>query len=518
MNLSILQTKADLENWRRQQLNDEINLVPTMGGLHKGHQKLIEAAKSISSKTSARVLVSIFVNPLQFGTDEDFEQYPRNLEEDCIKAFEAGANAVWAPDIENVFPRGKESHITIKAPLKLKQYLCGAYRTNHFDGVATVVTQLLSLVRPNRMFLGEKDWQQLVILRQLIDDLGLPVKIISIGTVRDLDGLAYSSRNLYLTKAERAQAILLPNLLKNAAKKFKAGEDIKLHQLRSILKKNKIQVEYLETVDMRNLTPVDHNESKLCMLAAAVRCGNTRLIDHTFLMKRDPIVAIDGPAGAGKSTVTKQLAKKLGLIYLDTGAMYRAITLFIQDNSLDIEKNSVLLRALNEFNLDIKLSEDGSQKVILNNQDITKKIRSPEITSQVSLIAANKHIRQKLTDQQQKLGERGGLVAEGRDIGTTVFPKADLKVFLTATPKERAKRRAIDMKNQGFEVPNLLDLENEINKRDQQDASREISPLLKAKDAKELITDGMEIEEVIDSLIDMFREMVPEEIWPIDFE
>ena len=135
------------------------------------------------------------------------------------------------------------------------------------------------------------------------------------------------------------------------------------------------------------------------------------------------------------------------------------------------------------------------------------------MTSKVSFFSSNKNIRNKLTAEQQRIGLNGGLVAEGRDIGSTVFPDADLKIFLTASTAIRAKRRAIDLKARGFNVPNLLELESQIIERDRQDSTREIAPLIKAKDAKELITDGMKIEEVVESIIDMFKEKIPQEIW-----
>lgn len=514
MNLTLLKTQADLEHWQQQIKPHQINFVPTMGGLHKGHQTLIKAAKAFSQQEASKVLVSIFVNPLQFGGNEDFKTYPRDLDADCKTAYEAGAKAIWVPSIEDIFPRGVDSYFQIKAPSNLQDNLCGAFRKNHFDGVATVVLRLLNLVGPKRIFLGEKDWQQLIILRQLISELRIPVKVQSIPTVRDADGLPCSSRNTFLSKAERLRALALPEALKKAAYEFQEHHSIDIEEIKIYLQNNDLKVQYIETVDSKSLTPLNNDRSKLCLLAAAVHCGKTRLIDHTFLMKRPPIIAIDGPAGAGKSTVTKRFAKHLGLIYLDTGAMYRAVTWLTQKEDIDLKNEKALLMILSDLNLDIQFSDEDTPKVILNGQDITKEIRSPKVTSQVSIVAAQSSVREKLTQQQKQLGEKGGLVAEGRDIGTAVFPNADLKVFLTATPQERAKRRALDLEKQGFPVPNLLDLENQITERDRLDSTRQIAPLLKAKDAKELLTDGMSIEEVVDSLITLFKEEIPQEIWP----
>jgi len=512
VNLPILRSRSELSIWRDQQ-KGLINFVPTMGGLHKGHAKLIQSAKEYMGKEPSIVLVSIFVNPLQFGANEDFKNYPRELSKDCKIAFDSGANAVWAPSYKDVFPAKDISRLKIKIPDSLQKHLCGMNRKGHFDGVAKAVIYLLEEVKPDLMFLGEKDWQQLVILRHVIKELKIPLQIKGLGTIRDEDGLAYSSRNTYLTRQERAQSLALPKALQQASKDFKQNKEINLKKIEAFLEKNGLKVEYLETVDIKKLTPIQPDK-KLCLLAGAVHCGKTRLIDHTFLMKRLPIVAIDGPAGAGKSTVTKAFAKKLGLIYLDTGAMYRAVTWLIQQKNIDHKNNALIVNTLKDLQLDIKTSTSGDQKVFINENDVTEAIRSPEITSKVSAIAANPLIREKLTFQQKNFGKKGGLVAEGRDIGTEVFPNAEVKVFLTASTNERAKRRALDMKKRGFDVPALIDLENQIIERDKLDSTREIAPLLKAKDAKELFTDGMNIEEVINSLVIIFRDVIPEEVWP----
>ncbi len=513
MNLPILRTKADLEDWRNESTDKPIYFVPTMGGLHAGHKRIIRVARDLSKQKDARVLISIFVNPLQFGENEDFQKYPRDIESDCKEAYEAGANIVWAPDFEDVFPGGEDFHFKINAPLTLQKHLCGAFRTNHFDGVATVVVRLLKLVQPTRLFLGEKDWQQLIILRQLVNELCIPVKIHSIPTIRDKDGLPYSSRNKYLSKEERFKALALPKVMTKAVQNYLKDDEINIDTLRRSLESKGLDVEYIEIVDPQTLNPINLHESRICLFAAAINCGQTRLIDHTFLMKRNPLVAIDGPAGAGKSTVTKLFAQRLGLIYLDTGAMYRAVTWFLQEKNINQNNQEELLIALKDIKLDIQLSDSGVQSVLLNEKEITREIRSHKVTSEVSLFASIKAIRENLTAQQQQLGKKGGLVAEGRDIGTTVFPDAELKVFLTASPRVRAERRAADLKKQGFTVPSLLELEKEIKERDRIDSTREISPLLKASDAKELMTDGMNIEDVIECLVDMFREKVPEEIW-----
>ncbi|MFM7646644.1 MAG: (d)CMP kinase, partial [Cyanobium sp.] len=227
-----------------------------------------------------------------------------------------------------------------------------------------------------------------------------------------------------------------------------------------------------------------------------------------------PLVAIDGPAGAGKSTVTRAFARRLGLVYLDTGAMYRAVTWWVQRQGAEPGNGAAVAACLQELNLDLSTAADGQQCVRINGHEVTEAIRSPEVTEQVSQVAAHSCVREALTAQQQAMGQRGGLVAEGRDIGTAVFPDADLKVFLTASVAERARRRALDLEQRGFPVPPLQELEAQIAERDRRDSSREVAPLCMAADALELITDGLAIEAVIQALVDLFRQRIPEDAWP----
>jgi cytidylate kinase len=221
-----------------------------------------------------------------------------------------------------------------------------------------------------------------------------------------------------------------------------------------------------------------------------------------------------GPAGAGKSTVTRAFAERLGLIYLDTGAMYRAVTWLVQQQGVepgDAAAVDALLRALD---LQLQSLPGGGQQVLVNGEDVGQAIRSPEVTGAVSVVAAHRCVRQALTAQQKAMGAKGGLVAEGRDIGSAVFPDADLKVFLTATVAERARRRALDLEQRGFPVPERSELEAQIAERDHLDSTREEAPLVQAIDAVELVTDGMSIDAVIDALVEQFRARVPEEAWP----
>ncbi len=483
-----------------------------MGGLHHGHGQLIKTAQSAGLNDQAVVIVSIFINPLQFGPKEDFENYPRDLENDIEIASKFGASAIWIPSQSQVFPGGPDSSFTIQVPPGLKSKLCGSIRKGHFDGVATVIIHLLRRVQPHILVLGEKDWQQFVILRELIEVLGLPVKVRGVATVRDIDGLAHSSRNQYLNEADRAKALALPKEITKAAQDAKKGKIVDLHQIRTSLENKGLEVEYVEIVDPEKLQSTK-SQQHFSLLAAAVRCGTTRLIDHTFLMSRNPIVAIDGPAGAGKSTVTRAFAKKMGLLYLDTGAMYRAVTWLIQKNKISPKDQVAIGELVKKLKLEIK-SFGNNQQIIVNGNDVTNAIRSPIVTSLVSEVAAQSLVRKALTEQQKAMGNSGGLVAEGRDIGTAVFPNAELKIFLTASTAERARRRSIDLKEKGYTFPTLNELESQIKERDKMDSTRSISPLVKAQDANELITDGMSVEKVIESIEELFRMRIPEEVWP----
>jgi pantoate ligase/cytidylate kinase len=517
--MHLLHTRDELRRWclAPGARSVPLHFVPTMGALHQGHLQLVRRAQEPVAGLGPRVLVSVFVNPLQFGAGEDFERYPRSARQDERLAHAAGAHALFLPTPEELFPGGVAQLTRLSPPEALQQVLCGRSRPGHFDGVATVVARLLGLIRPERLLLGEKDWQQLVILRRLVADLGLPVKVQGCATVREPDGLPFSSRNRYLSAVERSRAAALPKALQAARQRAlgPGGHSVEglARQVRSALEGADLEVEYLELVQPHSLAPLPQLEG-LGLLAAAVRCGGCRLIDHVVLMTRQPLVAIDGPAGAGKSTVTRAFAARLGLVYLDTGAMYRALTWWVLQQQVDPGDGEAITPLLNGLDLQLATAASGEQRVAINGHDVTEAIRGPEVTGAVSRVAAHCTVRQALTCQQQAMGERGGLVAEGRDIGTAVFPQADLKVFLTATVAERARRRAHDLELRGFPVPPLGELEAQIAERDHADASREVAPLRQAEDAVELVTDGMAIETVVATLVELFRERVPEEAWP----
>ncbi|ABI45138.1 bifunctional pantoate--beta-alanine ligase/(d)CMP kinase [Synechococcus sp. CC9311] len=491
-----------------------MHFVPTMGGLHHGHASLISAA-SCHKSGDVETLVSVFVNPLQFGPNEDFARYPRTFEADCELAELSGASAIWCPDESQIYPGGSAESWRIQAPKSLQSRLCGSTRPGHFDGVVTVVCRLLALAKPHQLFLGEKDWQQLTILRRMVLDLGLAVRVRGVPTVRDGDGLASSSRNRYLNAQQRQQGVLFAQVLSDARSAcLHGGTALKPGEVKRRLEEVGLSVEYVDVVDPWFLQPSKSNQSSLTLLAAAVRCGSTRLIDHAFLMTRSPLVAIDGPAGAGKSTVTRAFAERLGLVYLDTGAMYRAVTWLVLEQGGDPGDSEAVDLVLNDLKVELEPLQQGVQVVRVNGHEVTDAIRDPRVTASVSAVASHACVRAAMTAQQQRMGKAGGLVAEGRDIGTAVFPDAELKVFLTATPKERARRRALDLEARGHEVPALPELEAQIVERDRLDSTREVAPLLQADDAIELISDGMSIDQVIDALEDLFRRRVGEEVWP----
>jgi pantoate ligase / CMP/dCMP kinase len=483
-----------------QQSELSIGFVPTMGALHIGHLSLIERAR----KHNELVVVSIFVNPLQFGPQEDFQQYPRQLAADRKLCEEAGVDVIFAPSAAQMLGNGMESWTQVVPPPSMTEVLCGRSRRGHFQGVATIVTKLFQVIQPQKAYFGEKDAQQLAIIRRLVKDLNMPVEIVGCPTVRLDSGLAYSSRNQYLSESEREEAKQLSQGLFLAKKAYLEGDRsanklINLIGDRIALAKS-IQIEYIELVDPVNLIPVSMVEES-GLLAVAARLGSTRLIDNILLEDRQAIVAIDGPAGAGKSTVARKVAANLGLIYLNTGAMYRAVTWLVLDTGISIDDEPAIAELVSQC--DLKLTED---RVLINGHDVTAAIGTWEVTSKVSAIAALRSVRQFLVQIQHEMGKKGGLVAEGRDIGTNVFPDAEIKIFLTASIAERARRRQQDLIDRGQPEVSLSELAAAIAERDRQDSTRHLAPLIKAADAIEIDTDQLTIEEVIDRIIGIYSD------------
>ncbi|OOZ76419.1 cytidylate kinase [Bacillus cereus] len=210
-------------------------------------------------------------------------------------------------------------------------------------------------------------------------------------------------------------------------------------------------------------------------------------------------IAIDGPAAAGKSTVAKVVAKKLSYVYIDTGAMYRTITYAALEQKVDIENEEQLMEVVKNVKIEFQQGEN-TQLVFLNGQDVSEVIRTPEVTNRVSIVAKHRLVREEMVRRQQELAEKGGVVMDGRDIGTHVLPDAEVKIFMLASVKERAERRHLENMNKGFDS-NLEQLKEEIAQRDKLDSEREVSPLKKADDALELDTTSLSIEEVVQKIM-----------------
>ena len=216
-------------------------------------------------------------------------------------------------------------------------------------------------------------------------------------------------------------------------------------------------------------------------------------------------IAIDGPAGAGKSSIAKALSKRLGYIYIDTGAMYRAVALFFVENNISDGADSRIESLLDKLEISIKY-EDGAQKVILNGEDVTDKLRLEEIGKLASKFSAIGSVREKLVALQRKLAQKENVVMDGRDIGTVVLPNADLKIYLSASSKVRAERRYLELLEKGQTDLDINDIEDEIIKRDEADMNREISPLKQADDAYYLDSSDMTLEEVVSKILSMVKE------------
>ncbi len=486
-----------------------IGLVPTMGALHAGHLSLIQRAR----QENQIVIVSIFVNPLQFAANEDLDQYPQTWEQDQSLCQAQGVDAIFAPTADTMLALPGLTQIV--PPSALTERLCGVTRPDHFTGVATIVLKLLNIVQPDRAYFGQKDAQQLAIIQHMVEDLNSPVTIVPCEIVREETGLALSSRNQYLNPSEKQQAIILHHSLRSAVHAFDSGCRDRQMLLavveKTLAKEPLVHLEYVDIVDPSTLQPLKQIET-IGLVAMAARVGSARLIDNVILDARLPILAIDGPAGAGKSTVTRRCAQQLGLQYLDTGAMYRAVSWLALDQQIDVTNIFAIAELVEHCEIELKPHPDPQQppQVWVNQQDVTQAIRTPEVTAQVSAIAAQPPVREALVKQQQRLGRQGGIVAEGRDIGTHVFPNAGLKIFLTASIEERARRRQHDLQLPNSSMPTLAELEQSIAERDRKDSCREFAPLRKAYDAIEINTDDLDIDQVIAKIIALYQDTFPD--------
>jgi pantoate ligase/cytidylate kinase len=367
-----------------------------------------------------------------------------------------------------------------------------------------------------------------------------------------------SSRNQYLSETEREQAAVLYRGLQQAERAFRSGERSSVALIDTVKAELEtiptIAPEYIELVHPATLAPLETVEDS-ALLAIAARLGTTRLIDNILLCNRKPIVAIDGPAGAGKSTVARKAAAALNLLYLDTGAMYRALTWLVLQSGIDTEDEPAIAELVSQCRIEFRDQEAGARSqelgevgeaetwrrgdaemsyeedlaqnsklktqnspptpdsqlstpaIFINGQDVTQEIRSLEVTSKVSAIAAQPAVREGLVNLQRRYGQNGGIVVEGRDIGTHVFPNAEVKIFLTASVQERARRRQQDLKEQGKGEISLDELEQAIYERDRKDSTRALAPLRKAADAVEIQTDGMTISEVVDKIVTLYRSL-----------
>ncbi len=261
-----------------------ISLVPTMGALHKGHLSLVD----IASDKSDLVIMSIFVNPLQFNVKEDLDNYPRSIEDDKAKAIDSGVDILFTPGVEEIYDLSETGRQVMLVAGDKSDGLCGATRPGHFDGVVTVINKLFNIITPDVAIFGEKDYQQLKVIEQMVEDLHLPVQILSGPLIRDERGLALSSRNLRLTPEEYEKAIEFPWAMQTARKLLAEGideSDVIIAKIKEILEKNSILVDYMEIRDQETLQPLNQITDS-AQLLGAVFIGSIRLIDNIPLRKR----------------------------------------------------------------------------------------------------------------------------------------------------------------------------------------------------------------------------------------
>jgi pantoate--beta-alanine ligase len=276
--MQILRTIDEVRQWTGAQraAGRAIHFVPTMGYFHEGHLSLMRRAQA----DGGAVIVSVFVNPLQFGAGEDLERYPRDFERDRQMAESVGVEAIFYPEVSEMYPAGYQTEVRVQ---ELSKPLCGKSRPGHFEGVATVVLKLFNIVSPDRAYFGMKDYQQLRVIQQMVRDLNLPIESVPCPIVREPDGLAMSSRNVYLTPEERAAATVLPRSLQWAQACVESGERevIRLREgiYQRIGAEPLARIDYVEVVDAESLQPVERIE-RPTLMAVAVSFGKARLIDN----------------------------------------------------------------------------------------------------------------------------------------------------------------------------------------------------------------------------------------------
>ncbi|ABX06096.1 MAG TPA: pantoate--beta-alanine ligase [Herpetosiphon sp.] len=276
--MQVVTTIEEVRAARRQWA--EVGFVPTMGFLHAGHLSLVQQSKA----ENGVAIASIFVNPTQFGPNEDFASYPRDTPRDLALLEAAGCDLVWMPSVEEIYPAGFSSYVEVEgvtAPLE------GARRPGHFRGVATVVTKLFNVVQPTKAYFGQKDAQQTVVIRQFVRDLAMPVEVVIAPTIREADGLAMSSRNSYLNAEQRAAAPVLYRALTAAQTAYAAGqtdaEAIRQLMLETLAQEPLAQVDYVSIADPRSLQELTTIDQQGVLVSLAVRIGKTRLIDNLVM-------------------------------------------------------------------------------------------------------------------------------------------------------------------------------------------------------------------------------------------
>jgi pantoate--beta-alanine ligase len=276
---SVEALRSQVRQWRQNGLS--VAFVPTMGNLHDGHIQLVNQAKQQADK----VVVSIFVNPTQFGPNEDFASYPRTESQDQQRLVACDTDLLFLPSVETLYPSGSQTQISVTG---LSTLHCGAHRPGHFDGVALIVCKLLNIVQPDLLLLGEKDFQQLAVIRTMVADLNMPVSIQGVATVRESDGLAMSSRNGYLSEQQREVAPQLYQALISARDAILAGNaDLQAvsYQHTQALQQAGFSVDYFNICRINDLAPADDDDQDLVILVAA-RLGKTRLIDNIYFARQ----------------------------------------------------------------------------------------------------------------------------------------------------------------------------------------------------------------------------------------
>ena len=281
--MSVVKTIEELRyeiNKKSNEKNLSVGFVPTMGFLHQGHMSLIERAK----RENDLVVVSVFVNPIQFAPGEDLASYPKNIELDYKKSIRAGADIVFNPEASEMYGENDSTSVLVEGDITKK--LCGASRPTHFKGVTTVVAKLFNIVKPTNAYFGQKDAQQVAVIEKMVRDLNFDINIIACELVREEDGLAMSSRNVYLSSQARKQALILSQSLFKARDMFVSGErhveTLKDFIITNIKTKKLAEIDYVEILDAKTLSEIDNIERK-ALVALAVRFENTRLIDNIYL-------------------------------------------------------------------------------------------------------------------------------------------------------------------------------------------------------------------------------------------